>query len=429
MEEGHVPAGEAPEGTRPAEAGDIPSKGTKPEKRLSGEEILRRRKYIVIPVFVLVFLAVLYWIFAPSGDNGETVAGGSGFNVNVPDPAAVQLEGNKTDVYERQQVRREKDRRMQSLSDLAGRLLEGKGQTDSVSGPDGSIRQSADTYERITEQLESFYETPQGTADGTLKEKVDELSLRLEEAEAENRRAESRERMMEQSYRMAARYLTPNPEGSPGEAKEEEKPEPVPVSRAESGTTSALEQPLTDSAFVASLAVERNYGFNTAVGSSYRMGMNTIPACISESQTLEQGGRVKLRLLEPLQAGSVTIPANSLVTGTADIRGERLDILVSSIEYAGNIIPVELATYDIDGQRGIFVPGSESRTAAKEVLGDVSQSMGGSISFAGSAGQQVAMDLTRGVLQGGTRFISQRVKAVKVKLKAGYKVLLVTKKQ
>lgn len=167
----------------------------------------------------------------------------------------------------------------------------------------------------------------------------------------------------------------------------------------------------------------------TGHSSSYRMGTNTIPACISESQTLEQGGRVKLRLLEPLQAGSATVPANSLVTGTADIRGERLDILVSSIEYAGNIIPVELATYDIDGQRGIFVPGSESRTAAKEVLGDVSQGMGGSISFAGSAGQQVAMDLTRGVLQGGTRFISQRVKAVKVKLKAGYKVLLVTKKQ
>lgn len=306
------------------------------------------------------------------------MAGSSGFNVNVPEPTTVQLEGNKTDVYERQQDRREKDRRMQSLSDLAGRLLEGKGQTDGVSGPDGSIRQSADTYERITEQLETFYETPQETAGG-LEQKVDELNRRLEEAE--------------------------------------------------SGTTSALKQPLADSAFVASLVVERNYGFNTAVGSSYRMGMNTIPACISESQTLEQGGRVKLRLLEPLQAGSVTIPANSPVTGTADIRGERLDILVSSIEYAGNIIPVELATYDIDGQRGIFVPGSESRTAAKEVLGDVSQSMGGSISFAGSAGQQVAMDLTRGVLQGGTRFISQRVKAVKVKLKAGYRVLLVTKKQ
>ena len=427
MEEEHVPAGEAQEGTRPAEAGGIPSEGTKPGKRLSEEEILRRRKYIVIPAFVLVFLAVLCLIFAPSGDSGETAAGGSGFNVNVPEPTTVQLEGNKTDVYERQQARREKDRRMQSLSDLAGRLLEGKKGADSIPSPNGSIRQSADTYGQIAGQLESFYETPQATT-GALEQKVEELSRRLEEAEAENRRTGSREEMMEQSYRMAARYLNPKPEATPDEV-EEEKPEPVPVSRVETGTTSALEQPLTDSAFVASLAVERNYGFNTAVGSSYRMGMNTIPACISESQTLEQGGRVKLRLLAPLQAGSVTVPANSLVTGTADIRGERLDILVSSIEYAGNIIPVQLATYDIDGQRGIFVPGSESRTAAKEVLGDVSQGMGGSISFAGSAGQQVTMDLTRGVLQGGTRFISQRVKAVKVKLKAGCKVLLVTKKQ
>ena len=37
MEEEHVPVGEAPEGTRPAEAGGIPSEGTKPGKRLSEE--------------------------------------------------------------------------------------------------------------------------------------------------------------------------------------------------------------------------------------------------------------------------------------------------------------------------------------------------------------------------------------------------------
>ena len=60
MEEEHVPAGEAPEGTRPAEAGSVPSEGTRTEKRLSGEEILRRRKYVVIPAFVLLLLAVLY---------------------------------------------------------------------------------------------------------------------------------------------------------------------------------------------------------------------------------------------------------------------------------------------------------------------------------------------------------------------------------
>lgn len=417
MTEGNVQVGTSATSSDRKEQGKLPTE----------EEILRRRKFIVIPVFVLAFLAVIYWIFAPSESDGRKTAGSAGFNVNVPEPTTVQLEGNKTDVYERQQARREKDKRMQSLSGLAERLLEGKGEADSISSPTGNIRQSADTYEKIAGQLEDFYETPQ-TATYGLEQKVDELHRRLERAEAENRRTESREEMMEQSYRLAAKYLTPKAGASGGPA-EEEKEETVPVSRVETGTVSALEQPVTDSVFIASLAVERNYGFNTAVGSSYRMGTNTIPACISESQILEQGGRVKLRLLEPLQAGNVTVPANSLVTGTANIRGERLDILVSSIEYSGNIIPVQLATYDIDGQRGIFVPGSESRTAAKEVLGDVSQGMGGSISFAGSAGQQVAMDMTRGILQGGTRFISQRVKAVKVKLKAGYKVLLVAKKQ
>ena len=60
MEEGCMPTGEMLEGTRPVETAAGSTGGTEPEKRLTGEEILRRRKYIVIPVFVLVFLAVLY---------------------------------------------------------------------------------------------------------------------------------------------------------------------------------------------------------------------------------------------------------------------------------------------------------------------------------------------------------------------------------
>lgn len=399
-------------------------------KELTEEELLRRRKFVVIPVFVLIFMAVLYWIFAPSSDRDEIKIESAGLNVNVPEPETVNLEGNKADAYERLYAEREKENRMGSLSDLAERLLEGRKETDPATVPAGNMQQSADTYEQLTKQLESFYDTPEGTADDDLSRKVDELSRRLEMAEADRSRAESREEMMERSYRMAARYLNPKTgDGTEAVEKEEDPVQAVPVSRVETETASSLERPLPDSIHTESLYVERNYGFNTAVGSGYGMGTNTISACISESQTIEQGGRVKLRLLEPLQAGNITIPVNSMVTGTANIQGERLDILVSSIEYAGNIIPVELAIYDIDGQRGIFVPGSEGRTAAKEVMGDVSQSMGNSISFAGSAGQQVAMDLTRGILQGGTRFISQRVKAVKIKLKAGYRVLLVAKKQ
>lgn len=350
--------------------------------------------------------------------------------MNVPEPTTAKLVDKKTAAYEKQQAEVEEESRMRSLEQLAGTLLDGGKVTSDANEKekDGDrLQQSVKTYEQISSQLDDFYETPKETADSDLERKVEELNRKLEETEKS--KAASREELMERSYKMAAKYLNPDKDTVQEKTVEEELPEAIPVCRAEHQTTSGLSQPVTDSAFVASLTVERNYGFNTAVGSSYRMGTNTIAACISENQTIEQGGRVRLRLLQPLQAGNITVPANSLVTGAAVVQGERLDILISSIEYAGNIIPVQLATYDIDGQKGIFVPGSETRSAAKDAAGTVSESMGNSVSFARSAGQQVVMDLTRGVMQGGTRLIAGRVRAVKVTLKAGYKVLLVTKKQ
>lgn len=352
--------------------------------------------------------------------------------MNVPEPTTAKLVDKKTAAYEKQQAEVEEESRMKSLEQLAGTLMhEGKGASDTgEKEKDGDrLQQSVNTYEQISGQLNDFYETPKETANSDLERKVDELNKKLEEAEKEKNKAATREELMERSYKMAAKYLNPDKDTVQEKAVGKEPTETVPVQRAEYQTTSGLSQPVTDSAYIASLTVERNYGFNTAVGNSYQMGTNTIAACIPENQIIEQGGRVKLRLLQPLQAGNITVPENSLVTGAAVIQGERLDILISSIEYAGNIIPVQLATYDIDGQKGIFVPGSETRNAAKDAAGTVSESMGNSVSFARSAGQQVVMDLTRGVMQGGTRLIAGRVRAVKVTLKAGYKVLLVTKRQ
>ena len=140
---------------------------------------------------------------------------------------------------------------------------------------------------------------------------------------------------MERSYRMAAKYLNPDKDTVREKAVGEEPTEVVPVQRAEYQTTSGLSRPVTDFRFYPLRSLSRKeLRFNTAVGSSYQMGTNTIAACISENQTIEQGGRVRLRLLQPLQAGSITVPENSLVTVPAVIQGERLDILISSIEYA-----------------------------------------------------------------------------------------------
>ena len=45
------------------------------------------------------------------------------------------------------------------------------------------------------------------------------------------------------------------------------------------------------------------------------------------------------------------------------------------------------------------------------------------------AGQQVAMDVTRGLLQGTSGYLAKKFRTVKVKLKAGYRVMLYAKQQ
>lgn len=186
---------------------------------------------------------------------------------------------------------------------------------------------------------------------------------------------------------------------------------------------------IADSAFIAEYSKPRNMGFNTAVGNRFSIPKNTIKACIHEEQTLTDGQNVRLRLLEPLRAGEFIIPTNSLVTGTGKIEGERLDIEISSLEYQGNIIPVELAVHDADGSRGLYVPSSMEREAVNEALANVGTGLGTSISFASSAGQQIAMDLTRGVMQGGSQYLAKKFRTVKVKLKANYQVMLYSKEQ
>ena len=209
----------------------------------------------------------------------------------MPEPTTAKLVDKKTAAYEKQQTEVEEKSRMKSLEQLAGTLMnEGKGASDTgEKEKDGDrLQQSVNTYEQISGQLNDFYETPKETANSDLERKVDELNKKLEEAEKEKNKSATREELMERSYRMAAKYLNPDKDTVQEKAVGEEPTETIPVQRAEYQTTSGLSQPVTDSAYIASLTVERNYGFNTAVGSSYQMGTNTIAACISENQTIEQ---------------------------------------------------------------------------------------------------------------------------------------------
>jgi conjugative transposon TraM protein len=181
---------------------------------------------------------------------------------------------------------------------------------------------------------------------------------------------------------------------------------------------------MSDEEFMEEFVKPRNWGFNTAAGGEDVQDKNSISASIYKTVTITDGQEVELRLLEPMRAGNVYIPENTVITGSARITGERMTISISAVQYAGNVIPVELQAYDLDGGQGVYVPGSEEINAAKEIAANMGSSMGSSITITDDAGSQLLADLGRSAIQGTSQFISKKMRTVKVTLKAGYKVLL-----
>ena len=151
---------------------------------------------------------------------------------------------------------------------------------------------------------------------------------------------------------------------------------------------------------------------------------NTIPACVYGAQSVTDGQAVRLRLLEPMAVADRIIPRNAVVVGTAKIQGERLDIGITSLEYAGTIIPVELTVYDTDGQPGIFTPNSIEMNVVREVAANMGGNLGSSINISTNAGAQLASDLGKGLIQGTSQYVAKKMRTVKVHLKAGYRVML-----
>ena len=125
-----------------------------------------------------------------------------------------------------------------------------------------------------------------------------------------------------------------------------------------------------------------------------------------------------------MMAGEVLIPANTILTGTSRIDGERMSITIQAVQYEGIVIPIELQVYDLDGGAGISVPASEEISAVKEIAANAGSGLGSSITITDDAGTQLLSDLGRSVIQGTAQYIGQKMRQVKVTLKAGYRVLL-----
>ena len=410
----------------------------KPKKErtpLTPAERLKRQKMIVLPAMVLVFLGAMWLIFAPSSDK-EKQPGIGGYNTEIPDADQEDrhIIGDKVKAYaqkEMEERRASRSRSMQELGDMFDHEVE-EAETKTepepakVSTPQ-TIRSSAAAYRDLNTTLGNFYEQPANE-----DKEIDELQERIASLETalENEKGRNSDMdevaLMEKSYELAAKYMG-GQNNSTVEARSVRKAgknKAVPVKQVAHRVVSALGQPMSNAEFVATHTTERNYGFNTAVGGTAVSEKNTLSACINGAQSVTDGQAVKLRLLEPMAVADRIIPRNAALVGAARIQGERLGITVTSLEYEGTVIPVELSVYDMDGQPGIFIPNSMELDAVKEVAANMGGALGSSINISTNAGAQLASDLGKGLIQGTSQYIAKKMRTVKVHLKAGYKVML-----
>lgn len=153
-------------------------------------------------------------------------------------------------------------------------------------------------------------------------------------------------------------------------------------------------------------------------GDGVEKEFSAVPAELADGGKVVQGSTIRLRLLDSVVLKNVVIPSGHYVYGLCRIVNQRLLLDVKSIRVKELIIPVSLTLFGLDGLPGIAAPDA--------VVGDV-VSVGAvdavsGISVYGMEG--VAGQVAGAGIDAAKSLFSRKVRVVRVKLKAGEKVLL-----
>ncbi|MGV2451685.1 UNVERIFIED_CONTAM: conjugative transposon protein TraM [Ralstonia mannitolilytica] len=398
------------------------------------------KKPVIYFLMAVICAICFYLIFKPKSNN--TLIEEAGFNADIPQAKDGKLQSDKQKAYEQQLLEQKNEEKRNAITTLAD-YWNDKSDSNSNKSPSSltagktnlqqSDQNAVNSYRNAQQTLSSFY-TRDDQEVNNLKKEISRLKSEAMQNNAvpAGLGINDQLELMEKSYQMAAKYLPTVPSQEQPTPKEEiEKPTEKKVKLtaakpAYSNIVSSLYREPSDSAFIADLNKNRFYNSQNDSKNSVQ-SKNAIRGVIYETKILVNESTLSIRLLEAMQLGRTKIPRGSLLIAAGKFRGGRLQLTISSIQYQGNVYPVEINVHDNDGQLGLYVPYSPEQNAVNDIVANMSQTSGTNIMMTQSAGQQVAADLSRGVVQGLSGYFQKRVRQPKVIVKAGHQVLLVPK--
>lgn len=408
-------------------------------------QLEKLKKPIIYFLMAIVCGGCLYLIFKPKE---KTTIEDVGFNAIVPQAADDQLQSDKQKAYEQQLLENKNEEKKNALTTLSDYW------TDSVTSQNGNSQNVNDqsqgnqsgilsgdqnainSYRNAQQTLGSFYSRDDQEV-SQLKREINRLKNESSQKDATTAGTTINDQLelMEKSYQMAAKYLptTANQEKSeqkqvPEKENEEKKVQVTAAQPVRKNLVSTLYREISDSAFLAGLEKNTFSGLQNEHETNSFQNQNSIQAVIHETKTITSESIVSLRLSQPMMLEKMLIPEGTLLKASGKFQGGRLQLKISTIEYKGNIQQVEINIHDNDGQPGLYIPYFPEQNAVNEILGNMGQTSGTNIMMTQSAGQQIAADLTKGVVQGVSGYFQKKVRLPKVTVKAGHQVFLVSKK-
>lgn len=413
------------------------------EQKNHSTKYLRQRKFLVaLPLLMLPFVTLMFWAFG--GGKGNNVSAQTtmqhGLNLKLPDAKLKNDKAlNKLSFYEKAALDSAKTKEAEKLDPYWNKSL-----TDSNSSilPFGTIGKplSSDygldankmkVYDKLDELKKALDKSQQATGyssqanehEYSLKSfsssnDVDRLQAMMQKMKQD--RAEDPE--MTQLNNMLDKIMAiQNPDQIKSTDKTSTEKTLSVKTKKQKADISLLKGSNNKGISDTNIAKVSTNGFYSVSNdftsdSSY---VNSIEAIIPETQTIVAGATVKLTLSNDVTINDVALPSGTFVYGTASLSNERLKIEINSIRFQNSILPVSLSVYDMDGQEGIYIPGSINRTVAKESANNAIGGMNAT-TIDPSIGAQAA---SAGI-EAAKSLFSKKIKLVKMTVRAGYKVLL-----
>ena len=165
-----------------------------------------------------------------------------------------------------------------------------------------------------------------------------------------------------------------------------------------------------------------NPSFNSI---SKKKDNNFIKAVIDENLKGYLGSRIRFRLLEDINVGKHKISKGSILYG--QISGfslQRVNLNVISILNNGEILPINLSVFDMDGMQGLYVPQSDFREMLREMGANSVQG-----TQMDSSGESFFFFLFSSLFSSTSKTISNMIRQNKAKLKYNSYIFLINDKE